>query len=75
MTWFFDRGSERLILQVAREAATYELYVHHANGSRTLEFAGSAEHLVEQLHGLAQALVAAGWRPRPKKTRGVEHGY
>lgn len=69
MVWFFDRGSEQLTLQVGRNATSYELHVQHRDGTRTLAFAGSVEHLVEQIHAVPQALLAAGWRPRAQKSK------
>lgn len=63
MVWFFERGSDSLTLEICPNAAAYEVHVQHAVGRRTLEFVGAAEQLVEAIHALPQALIAAGWRP------------
>lgn len=70
MVWFFDRGSEQLTLQIGRNAPRYELHVRRSDGTRVLAFVGAVDHLVEQLHAVPQALLAAGWRPRPQKSTG-----
>lgn len=64
MVWFFERGSERLRLAIRRNAAAYEVHVQQPDGTRTIEFVGAAQQLVEQIHAVPQALMAAGWRPR-----------
>lgn len=67
MTCFFDRGSECLTLQFGRNAASYEVHVRHPDGTRTLEFVGTAEQLVDQIYAVPQALLAAGWHLRAEK--------
>jgi hypothetical protein len=64
MTWFFERGQERLTLDVCSNAAAYEVHVRQPNGTTTLEFSGEAQQLVEQIHAIPQALAAAGWHSR-----------
>jgi hypothetical protein len=66
VVWFFERGSECLTLDVRRDAAAFEVHVQEPDGRRTMAFSGAADQLVEQLHAVPQALVAAGWRPRPQ---------
>jgi hypothetical protein len=62
--WFFERGSEFLTLDVCRNAAAFEVHVQEPDGKRTVAFSGAANQLVEQIHSVPQALMAAGWRPR-----------
>jgi hypothetical protein len=64
MVWFFERGSERLHLAIRRNAAAYEVHVEQPDGTRSVEFVGAAKQLVEQIHAVPQALIAAGWCPR-----------
>lgn len=64
MVWLFERGSECLTLDIRRNAATYAVHVQHADGTRTLTFGGAAEQLVDQIHAVPQALIAAGWHLR-----------
>ena len=63
MVWFFERGPECLTLDVCRNAAAYEVHVRQPDGTRTLEFSGEAQQLVEQIHAIPHVLIAAGWRP------------
>lgn len=66
MMWFFERGTECLMLDVCQNAAAFEVHLQHPDGTRTLEFAGAAKQLVEHIDTIPQALIAAGWRPRLK---------
>lgn len=66
MVWFFERGTDFLTLDICRHAAAYEVHVTHPDGTRTLESAGAAEQLVEHIDTISQALIAAGWHPRPQ---------
>ena len=63
MVWFFERGPESLTLDVCRNAAAYEVHVRQPDGTRTLEFSGEAQQLVEQINAIPHVLIAAGWRP------------
>jgi hypothetical protein len=67
MVWFFERGAECLTLDICRNAAAYEVHVQHPDGTRTLEFAGTAQQLVERMDAIPHALIAAGWHPRPQR--------
>lgn len=66
MVWFFERGTECLTLDVCQNAAAFEVHLKHPDGTRTLEFAGTAQQLVERMDAIPHALMAAGWQPRPQ---------
>ena len=64
MTWFFDRGTESLALEVRRCEAGYDLCVQYVNGSSTVDNIANAADLLKRVQAVPSRLMEDGWRPR-----------
>ncbi len=65
MTWIFERGAEQLTWEVRRNAVAYEIAVCKADGSSRVQQLDTPNDLLSQIAVVPQALLRAGFRPRP----------
>jgi hypothetical protein len=63
MVWFFERGTEKAVLEVRRQNTQFEFALRQADGNDHVEILPTAAALIARLEKVPDTLFVEGWRP------------